>query len=87
MKKDDFFREFLHKKQFDHWRTWYALSERCKFSTSIVETALFIQARPVSSQQLFFEWRSSVCDNQNRNGLHNVIGTGYLFDSVRAVIG
>ncbi|KAJ3569614.1 hypothetical protein NP233_g4923 [Leucocoprinus birnbaumii] len=22
MKKDDFFREFLHQKQFDHWRTW-----------------------------------------------------------------
>ncbi|TFK44490.1 SOH1-domain-containing protein [Crucibulum laeve] len=22
MKKDEFFREFLHQKQFDHWRTW-----------------------------------------------------------------
>lgn len=22
MKKDDYFREFLHQKQFDHWRTW-----------------------------------------------------------------
>jgi mediator of RNA polymerase II transcription subunit 31 len=22
MKKDESFREYLHKKQFDHWRTW-----------------------------------------------------------------
>ncbi|ESK91005.1 soh1 family protein [Moniliophthora roreri MCA 2997] len=22
MKKDEFFREYLHQKQFDHWRTW-----------------------------------------------------------------
>ena len=22
MKKDEFFREHLHQKQFDHWRTW-----------------------------------------------------------------
>ncbi|KAF9476364.1 SOH1-domain-containing protein [Pholiota conissans] len=22
MKKDEFLREFLHQKQFDHWRTW-----------------------------------------------------------------
>ncbi|KIK09327.1 hypothetical protein K443DRAFT_671822 [Laccaria amethystina LaAM-08-1] len=25
MKKDEFFREFLHQKQFDHWRTWREL--------------------------------------------------------------
>lgn len=28
MKKDDYFREFLHQKQFDHWRTW------CEFPIS-----------------------------------------------------
>lgn len=22
MKKDEFLREYLHQKQFDHWRTW-----------------------------------------------------------------
>lgn len=27
MKKDEFFREYLHQKQFDHWRTW--LVEGC----------------------------------------------------------
>jgi hypothetical protein len=26
MKKDEYLREFLHQKQFDHWRTWYGLN-------------------------------------------------------------
>ncbi|KAG6812545.1 hypothetical protein H0H92_002314 [Tricholoma furcatifolium] len=25
MKKSEFFREYLHQKQFDHWRTWSGL--------------------------------------------------------------
>ncbi|RDB24815.1 Mediator of RNA polymerase II transcription subunit 31 [Hypsizygus marmoreus] len=30
MKKDEFLREYLHQKQFDHWRTWREASRQPK---------------------------------------------------------
>lgn len=32
LKNDEFFREYLHQKQFDHWRTW-SLRSHISFST------------------------------------------------------